>query len=138
MSLKTGAVAVNGNTAGLTPATDARAVLVAALAAIDGITAHPSAPDNPVAFDAFPRWAQTPYQTGRLGLVGTHEYDVLVILPAGYEPDTVSQGDSLLDRIAAGLWRVAIVQTADPIQLTFGNQTPMPAVRIRVIPRVTV
>jgi hypothetical protein len=110
---------------------------VAALARVDGITAHPSAPDNPTAFDAFPRWALSDYKRGRLGLVGVHEYDVLVILPAGYEPDTVSQGDSLLDQMAAVLWPVADVGNADPIQLTFGNQTPMPALRIRVIPRVT-
>lgn len=121
----------------LTPAPTARAVLVAALAAVDGVTAHPSSPDNPVAFDAFPRWALSDYHRGRLGLVATHEYDVLVILPAGYEPDTVTEGDSLLDTIAAALWDVADVGNADPIQLTFGNQTPMPALRIRVIPRVT-
>jgi hypothetical protein len=121
----------------LAPAPTSRAVLVAALAAVDGITAHPSAPDNPAAFDAFPRWALSDYSRGRLGLPGTHQYDVLVILPAGYEPDTVAEGDSLLDRIAAALWPVALIQNADPIQLTFGNQMPMPALRIRVTPRVT-
>lgn len=136
MSLKTG---VNGPTAtgaGLTPAPDARGRLVAALALVDGVTAHPSAPDNPVAFDAFPRWALSDYHRGRLGSVATHEYDVLVILPAGYEPDTVAEGDSLLDVITAAIWDVAEIQNADPIQLSFGNQTPMPALRIRVIPRV--
>ena len=120
-----------------TPAPASRAVLVAALAVVDGIQAHASAPDNPVAFDAFPRWALSDFHRGRLGLVASHEYDVLVILPAGYEPDTVSQGDSLLDTIASALWDVADIGNADPIQLTFGNQTPMPALRIRVIPRVT-
>jgi hypothetical protein len=121
----------------LTPAPASRAVLVAALAAVAGITAHPTAPDNPVAFDAFPRWALSDYHRGSLGLVARHEYDVLVILPAGYEPDTVTEGDSLLDRVAVGLWDVADVGNADPIQLTFGNQSPMPALRIRVVPRVT-
>lgn len=122
----------------LTPAPSARAVLVAALARVDGITAHATAPDNPVAFDAFPRWALSDYKRGRLGLVAVHTYDVLVILPAGYEPDTVTQGDSLLDVVAAALWDVAEIQNADPIQLTFGANNPaMPALRIRVIPRVT-
>lgn len=129
MSLATGRV--------LTPAPDARAVLVAALARVDGIAAHPSSPDNPAAFDAFPRWALSDYHAGRLGRVASHQYDVLVILPAGYEPDTVSEGDSLLDTITRALWDVADIQTAEPIQLTFGNQTPQPALRIRVIPRVT-
>jgi hypothetical protein len=110
---------------------------VAALARVDGVTAHPSAPDNPAAFDAFPRWALTDYRRGRLGLVGVHEYDVLVILPAGYEPDTVTAGDSLLDSVTAALYDVAEIQNADPIQLTFGNGPAVPALRIRVIPRVT-
>jgi hypothetical protein len=110
---------------------------VAALARVDGINAHATAPDNPVAFDAFPRWALSDFHRGRLGLVAQHEYDVLVILPAGYEPDTVTQGDSLLDTVARALWDVADIQNADPIQLTFGNQSPMPALRIRVVPRVT-
>ena len=130
MSLATGRAA-------LTPAPDARAVLVAALGRVEGVTAHPTAPDNPVAFDAFPRWALSDFHRGRLGVTAVHEYDALVILPAGYEPDTVSQGDSLLDAIARGLWGVADIGVAEPIQLTFGNQTPMPAFRIRVIPRVT-
>jgi hypothetical protein len=120
-----------------TPAPASRAVLVASLARVEGVTAHASAPDNPVAFDAWPRWALSDYRTGRLGMTATHQYDVLVILPAGYEPDTVTEGDSLLDTITAALWGVAEIQNADPIQLTFGNQTPMPALRIRVIPRVT-
>lgn len=137
MSLKTGVSGPNGTAAGVTPAPSARAVLVAALGRVEGVTAHPSAPDNPAAFDAFPRWALSDFHSGRLGRVATHEYDVLVILPAGYEPDTVTQGDSLLDAIAAALWDVADIQNADPIQLTFGNQTPMPALRIRVVPRVT-
>jgi hypothetical protein len=130
VSLATGRVA-------LTPAPDARAALVAALARVEGVTAHPSAPDNPAAFDAFPRWALSDYHRGRLARPAAHEYDVLVVLPAGYEPDTVSEGDSLLDRIVSGLWDAADIQTAEPTQLTFGNQTPMPALRIRVIPRVT-
>lgn len=129
MSLATGRV--------LTPAPDARAVLVAALGRVEGITPHPSSPDNPVAFDAFPRWALTNYASGRLGFVGTHQYDVLVILPAGYEPDTVTEGDSLLGAVAAELWDVAEIANAEPVQLTFGNQTPQPALRIRVTPRVT-
>lgn len=136
MSLKTGVSGPTTGAAGFTPTPTARAVLVAALARVEGVTAHPSAPDNPVAFDAFPRWALKDFHRGRLGMVGAPEYDVLVILPKGYEPDTVTEGDSLLDKIAAALWDVADVGVADPVQLTF-NQSAMPALRIRVIPRVT-
>lgn len=136
MSLGNGRSGPNTNTAGLAPAPGSRAALVAALGRVAGINAHPSAPDNPAAFDAFPRWALSDYHRGRLGMVGTHQYDVLVIVPAGYMPDTVTAGDSLLDEIVNALWDVADVVNAEPVQLTFGNQTPQPALRIRVTPRV--
>lgn len=119
------------------PAPDARAAIVTALSGVAGINAHSTAPDNPVAFDAFPRWARTNYTGGRLQTLGTHEYDVMVILPAGYEPDTVAQGDSLLDAVAAALYPIARVDTADPIKLVFGpagRGVEMPALRIRVTP----
>lgn len=118
------------------PATTARASLAAALARVDGLTAYPAAPDNPIEWDAFPRWALTNYTGGKLRNMAVHEYDALVILPAGYEPDTVAQGDTVLDAVARELGRVGTVQTADPVQLAFGpNQTPMPALRVRVVPR---
>lgn len=107
-----------------------------ALATVPGLTVYPSAPDNPVAFDAFPRWAQTRYQGGRLQALAIHSYDAMVILPAGYEPDTVVQGDSLLDRTVAALLTVGVVQDAEPIQLTFNAGTAMPALRIRIVPHL--
>jgi len=137
VSLKSGATGPQPTAAGFAPAPSARDALVASLGRVEGVTAHPSAPDNPAAFDAFPRWALSDFHRGRLGMVASHQYDVMVILPAGYEPDTVNQGDSLLGRVVAELWAVADVGNADPIQLSFGNQTPMPALRIRVTPRVT-
>ncbi len=130
MSLATGRV--------LTPAKSTRDLLVAALATVEGINALQTAPDNPQPFDAFPRWALSDFTRGRLGTPAVHEYDVLVVLPAGYEPDTVAQGDSLLDLVALALWPVAEVQTADPIQLTFGTTTAVPALRIRVVPRLSI
>lgn len=124
----------NPNTIG--PATTSRAAIVTALRTIDGINVYDTAPDNPVAFDAFPRWALTNYTGGRLGWVGVHEFDVLVILPAGYEPDTVREGDSLLDLVAIALQPVGVIRTADPIQVTFNNGTAMPALRVRVVPHL--
>lgn len=118
------------------PASSARESIRAALAAVPGLAAYGAAPDNPVDFDAFPRWALTNYTGGKLRNLAVHEYDALVILPAGYEPDTVAEGDALLDLVAKALAVVAEVRTADPVVLTFGpNQTPMPALRVRVLPR---
>jgi hypothetical protein len=117
------------------PATAAREAIRAALATVPGVTAYASAPDNPHEFDGFPRWAFTPYNAGKLRRLGRHEYDALVILPAGYEPDTVNQGDTLLDRVATALMVIGEVQNADPIRAEFGPAGSMPALRVRVIPR---
>lgn len=117
------------------PATAAREAIRAALATVPGVTAYASAPDNPHEFDGFPRWAFTPYNAGKLRALGRHEYDALVILPAGYEPDTVTQGDTLLDAVAQALMTVGEVQNADPVQVPFGAGAGMPALRVRVIPR---
>jgi hypothetical protein len=118
------------------PAQDTRAAIVDALREVEGINAYATAPDNPHAFDAFPRWALTNYTGGRFTFLARHEYDVIVVLPAGYEPDTVAQGDALLDRIALGLRSVGVVQIAEPIRLTFDSGTAMPALRVRVIPHL--
>jgi len=116
------------------PATTARESIRAALARVPGVTAYAAAPDNPVDFDAFPRWALTNYTGGKLRNLAVHEYDALVILPAGYEPDTVAQGDTLLDAVARELRTIGEVRTADPVSL--GQPTaPMPALRVRVVPR---
>jgi hypothetical protein len=118
------------------PATTTREAIVDALRTVTRLAAYPSAPDNPQAWDAFPRWALTNYTGGRLGWIAVHEYDVLVVLPAGYEPDTVAQGDSLLDDLATALSTVGVVQTAEPIRATFDTGTSVPALRVRVVPRL--
>jgi hypothetical protein len=119
------------------PASAARAAIAAALDAVPGVTAYSSAPDNPHEFDAFPRWAFTNYTGGKMRRLAVHEYDALVILPAGYEPDTVAQGDTLLDAVAIALAVVGEVRTADPIQITYGPGVGMPALRVRVVPRAS-
>lgn len=118
------------------PASSSRAAIVAALRTVAQLNVHESAPDTPSPWDAFPRWAITNYTGGRLTWIAVHEYDALVILPAGYEPDTVAQGDSVLDLVAAALATVGIVQTAEPIRLTFDSATAVPALRIRVVPHL--
>ena len=115
---------------------DARAALCDALTAVPRLQVHPTMPSAPVAWDAWPRWAISNYTGGRLGWVAVHEYDVLVVLPAGYEPDTVDQGDALLDQLALVLALVGLVQQAEPVQLATPNGNPLPALRVRVIPHL--
>lgn len=118
------------------PASTTRAAIVDALRLVPGLTVYPTAPDQPVPFDAFPRWAVTNYVGGRLSWQGVHEYDALVILPAGYEPDTVAEGDSLLDLVAVALMTVGVVEAAEPIAVTFQSGSAVPALRIRVVPHI--
>lgn len=118
------------------PATTTRAAIVDALKTVPGLTVYSTAPDQPTAFDAFPRWATTNYVGGRLTWAAVHEYDALVILPAGYEPDTVAEGDSLLDLVAAALMTVGVVEVADPISVTFQAGSALPALRVRVVPHL--
>jgi hypothetical protein len=118
------------------PAVLARTAIVDALGRVGGLNVYATAPDQPTAFDAFPRWAVTNYVGGRLGSLAVHEYDAIVVLPAGYEPDTVAQGDSLLDRVASALLPVGEVQAADPISLTFQAGSAVPALRVRVVPHL--
>lgn len=117
-------------------ATLTRAAIVDALTTVEGLNVYPTAPNNPTAFDAFPRWATSTYRGGRLQWLAVHEYDALVVLPAGYEPDTVAQGDSLLDRVVEACMGAGVVESADPIQLTFDNGSAVPALRVRVVPHL--
>jgi hypothetical protein len=117
-------------------ASSTRDAIVAALRTVPKLNVYASAPDHVSAWDAFPRWAITNYTGGRLTWLAVHEYDALVVLPAGYEPDTVAQGDSLLDDVAAALSAVGVVQTAEPIRLTFDAATSVPALRVRVVPHL--
>ena len=111
-----------------------RARVVEALATVESINAHPSAPDAPVAGDAWPVWviANT---TGKLALALVNSYDVLVILPAGYSATTVEQADGLVPMLVAALAKVGTVPTAEPVQIQVADSSTMPGLRIRITPR---
>jgi hypothetical protein len=111
-----------------------RARIVEALATVEGINAHPSAPDAPVAGDAWPRWVTSTY-AGKLSLVLTHQYDVLAILPAGYAATTVEQADGLLPMLSAALAKVGTLATAEPVSIQVADSSTMPGLRIRMTPR---
>jgi len=113
-----------------------RDAITAALATVDGLTAHRTTPDQPQAFDAWPRWSTSAYTGGRLNYLAVHEYDAVICLPATYEHDTVDAGDSLLSLVVAALWGLGKVETAEPIRLTFDNGTSTPALRVHLIPHL--
>lgn len=120
-------------------ATDVRDAIADALRLVTAprvLNVFRTAPDQPQPWDAFPRWSTTTFTGGRLNYLAVPEYDALVVLPAGYEPDTVDAGDALLDHVAAALMTVGRVETAEPIRLTFDNGTSAPALRVHVVPHL--
>lgn len=111
-----------------------RARIVEALNTVEGITAYPSAPDAPVAGNAWPVWVIARF-TGKLALVPVNDYDVLAILPAGYSATTVEQADGLMPMLAAALSKVGTITTAEPVAIQVADSSTMPGLRIRITPR---
>lgn len=114
----------------------ARQAVVDALQAVPGVHPYLSKPDEPVAGAAWPRWAITEHEGTRLCATGDHELDVFVLLNAAYEPATVSEGDALLDAVVTALWPIGRVLRSQPTLVIFDTQRTMPALVVRVIPRI--
>jgi hypothetical protein len=117
----------------VTTATEARALLVEALVSA-GLNAVPVAPDSPTAGAAWPQWTQTTFD-GHLCDPSRYAFSVYVVLEAGDASTTVAGADAAVTIAAPALNRVADVQAAEPVLITFGDSTTMPGVRIRVITR---
>jgi hypothetical protein len=112
------------------PATT-RAAIVAALAAIPGLLATSSAPDQATAGAAWPRWIQTTYD-GPLCTLARDQYDVLVTLPGDYAPATVDEGDAFRDTVGLALVRLGRVAYAEPVSIAFADRQTMPGLRFRL------
>lgn len=111
----------------------ARQAVVDALATIDGLTPTLAMPDTPDAGSAWPVWAESRYRDGKLSRPLTHTYEVRVILPAAYHPDTVDASDGLVDQVCTALSKVGNVDVAQPVSVVFEqNQTAMPGLLVRV------
>lgn len=113
--------------------TPGRQAVVDALATVDGLTPTPAMPDSPQAGSAWPVWVESRYRAGKLSRPFVPTYEVRVILPAAYHPDTVEAGELLADQVAAALSKVGDVDVAEPVTVVFEqNQTAMPGVMARV------
>jgi hypothetical protein len=112
-------------------AADSRALIVAALATVSGLSATPQVPEVPTEGAAWPVWIQaTP--TGSVAWPMRHTYDVYVLLPAGSIGTTVEAADGLLGQVLTALWLVCVVELAEPVMVRFDSQTNMPGLRLRV------
>ena len=119
---------------GVTPTaiSPSRQAVLDALATVPGVTPTPSMPDTPTAGAAWPVWAESHYRDGKLTRPLTHTYEVRVILPAGYLPETVDAADGLVEILAAALSAVGLVEIVSPVQITFDQSASMPGLNARV------
>jgi hypothetical protein len=63
----------------------------------------------------------------------THTYNVVVILPAGYMPDTVDASDGVVEQVMSALQKVGVVEEVTPATVVFDpEQTTMPGINARV------
>lgn len=128
MSLATAARQTSGRSAA-----DARTALVAALAAA-GLHAGQVAPDSPTPGAAWPQWTLTEWN-GHLAKPSRYSFAVYAVLQAGDASTTVADADALVERVAPHLMPSFLIQTAEPVLITFADRTTMPGVRFRVITR---
>lgn len=112
----------------------ARQAIVDALATIPGVEALPAMPDTPTAGAGWPVWAEARYGTGKLAQPISHTYEAIVLLPAGYHPDTVDAADGLVEQVMAALRKVGTVDLSQPVQVVFDphNAASMPGITTRV------
>lgn len=108
-----------------------RAAILDALALVPGLLPTPTMPDTPMAGAAWPVWAETRYRDGKLTRPLTSTYEVRVILPAGWLPETVDAADGLVDNLAAALSTVGLVDVVNPVLITFDSAS-MPGLNARV------
>jgi hypothetical protein len=116
--------------------TAGRQAIVAALTPVPGVYPTMSKPDEPMAGSAWPRWAISQHEGVHLCGMAADEFDVYVLLNAGYEPSTVDEGDVLRDACLAALWPIGRVIQSQPTLVIFDTQRSMPALLIRVSPRI--
>lgn len=110
-----------------------RQAVVDALATIPGVSATLAMPDTPVAGAAWPVWTQSRQAPGKLAHPIAHTYDAVVLLPAGYHPDTVDAADGLIEQVIYALSKAGAVEPCEPVTVVFDpNQTTMPGIHARV------
>ena len=115
-----------------TAVSTARQAVLDALATVPGLVPVGSLPDTPMPGAAWPVWAESRFRDGKLARPLTHTYEVRVILPAGWTPETVDTADGLVEALCNALSAVGTLDAANPVQIAFDNNTSMPGINARV------
>jgi hypothetical protein len=111
---------------------ESRSAILDALGLVPGLIPTATMPDAPMPGAAWPVWSETRYRDGKLTRPLTHSYEVRVILPAGWLPETVDVADGLVDNLAAALSTVGLLDVVNPVSITFDNSATMPGLNARV------
>jgi hypothetical protein len=111
--------------------TAARAELVAALDAVDGLTGYAVVPDTATAGAAWPKWVQSTY-AGKLCELRVDVWEIYAVLPANYLEETADQGDQLRDVLAPVLLDLGRVEYVEPVAIGFSDNQYMPGLRVRL------
>lgn len=121
-------------TATVTTIGTARQLVLDALATVPGLTVYPTMPDTPMAGAAWPVWAECLYGLGKMSRPLVHAYEVRVVLPQGWLPETVDVADGVVEQLAAALSRLGPLDWVRPVQITFSNNASnaMPGINARV------
>jgi hypothetical protein len=112
----------------------ARQLVMDALASVPGLTVTETMPDVPMPGAAWPVWSECVYGLGKMSRPLVHAYEVRVILPQGWTPETVDVADGLVENLAAALSRLGPLEWVRPVQITFSNNASnaMPGLNARV------
>lgn len=116
--------------------TDVRDAIVTALGTVPELTPSRTMPDTPTAGAAWPNLTTSTGHGERLNVIDVHEFDVLVILPAGYLPDTVRAADELLPKVTAALAPIGRLGVTRHVPIMFAQGETMPGFVIPLTPRL--
>jgi hypothetical protein len=109
-----------------------RQAVLDALHLVPGLVPTNTMPDTPMPGAAWPVWSESSYGAGKLSRPLTHTYEVRVVLPSGWLPETVDVADGLLDNLCAALSTVGDLTLATPVLIQFDSGTAMPGINARV------
>lgn len=95
-----------------------RLLIQQALAVVDEVTPHPTTPDTPSAFDAWPVLLDIRPTTICLVEI---DWQVFLALPSGDQGSTVETGDALMDPVCNALMTIGKVTHVRPARWITGD-----------------
>jgi hypothetical protein len=89
----------------------ARQGIVAALGTVTGLQPSPVRPVTVTPGVAWPEWVRSEYEPGLCGTPAQTLWRIVIPIPPSYDGDAL---DTARDTVAAALWTVGTVESAEP------------------------